>query len=84
MTPNHIKEAMETLLKMFDESNLDKIAHAVFGSGGRTLIKSKKNEKGIIILTESINWSYACDFQLFTDITQYSKVIISPLINGAS
>ncbi len=25
-----IKEAMETLLRMFDEENLEKVAHAVF------------------------------------------------------
>lgn len=30
---NHVKEAMETLLKIFEEGNLDKVAHAVFKGG---------------------------------------------------
>ncbi|MDO8726624.1 MAG: hypothetical protein Q7J35_11205 [Candidatus Methanoperedens sp.] len=30
---NHVKEAMDTLLKMFDDRNLEKVAHAVFKGG---------------------------------------------------
>jgi hypothetical protein len=31
---DRIKEAMDTLLKMFDEENLEKVARAVFRSEG--------------------------------------------------
>jgi hypothetical protein len=30
---NHVKEAMETLLKMFEDGDLEKVAHAVFKGG---------------------------------------------------
>jgi hypothetical protein len=33
ISQNHVKEAMETLLKMFEDGDLEKVAHAVFKSG---------------------------------------------------